>query len=1509
MLKTETESISLSLTNIALFMFSVLYIDDDSALLDIGKIYLERLGKFTVDIVPSAYDALNLITSKDYDAIISDYEMPRMDGIDLLKKVRDSGNTIPFILFTGRGREEIVIQALNEGADFYIQKGGDPKPQFTELSHKVTQAIQKRIAERALAESEERYRDVVETQTEFISRYLPDSTHVFVNEAYCRHFGKQRDQIIGHRFTPSIPKEDREMVRLHYQALTPEHPSAVIEHRVLMPDGTIRWHWWRDIAIFDREGRVVEYQSMGKDITDRKEAQEALYRSENLYRALFDYTVAATCIIGPDTIIRKVNAAWEKLCGYSREEAENSLSWTQFIQKDDLEQLKQYHVLRRIDPTEAPRVYECRVVDRKGAVHNCIAYVDIIPDTRDSVASLFDITDRKKAEETIRESEERFRAVVEDQTELICRFTPDGRLTFVNDAYCRYFNLDKNQCLLRPHCATLPPEDLILMKQHLSSLSRDNPVALIEHRIVMPDKTIRWQRWNDRAIFGENGRIVEFQSVGRDVTEHKLAEEALRESEKRYRELFSSITDAVFVHELAGPKIGSGNFIEVNPGACQMLGYTRDELLHLAPEDLIAPESDVDVTKMKENLNRKEDVSVELLLVTKDTTRIPVEIHSHVSMMGEKKLVISLAHDISGRKQADAALRESEERFRLIFNSSTDAMLVHRFMTEKDPWQIIEVNDTMCRQYGYSRNELLRMRPQDFDADEGRAVTEHDIVNRLLTEGHAMWEGTHITKDGVTFPVEIDNTVFEQNGETMILASARDITRRRQVEDALQESGQQFRNFFNESGDAITIHDMQGRFLEVNTEICQRLGYSADELLKMSPCDIDDPEYGHRVADRIQELRKKGHIIFETVHLAKDKTRIPTEVSSRIISYRGEPAVISTARDITRRKQVETALRESEEKFRRITEQSGDLIAITDCDGIIRYASPASRTLFYMEPDEMYGRNFSEFLDESAMPVAITAFREALENQKPARSLLLKMKRKDGSLFVGELNGSEYSYHSNRGSLVVIRDVTERIKAEEAVKERESALKNAQRIAHLGSWVMDLKSGRISWSDELFRIIGYEPQSFIPQYDSLDNVIHPEDLEPMRGAVAQSIVERTPFECVLRVIRPDGTIRVLLDQAEVFYDESGCPVRMIGTALDVTLQKQMETSLREERWRLQSVIEGTRAATWEWNIQTGEMVINEKWAEMIGFTPDELSPISIRTWEELTHPDDLAQSEILLQRHFSGEIPYYECECRMKHKDGHWIWVLDRGQVITRTPDGKPLMMFGTHIEITSRKKAEYALLLANQQLSLMTSITRHDIINQVMIILAYIEMMREEPLDPDLEAFLQKIRSATEIIQSQIEFTRVYQNLGRHEPQWLQPEKCISLLQVPAQITLTADLHGLEVYADPMLEKVFFNLFDNSVRHGESLTKIQVSAVCTNNGLTIVWEDNGTGVAHKDKERIFERGFGKNSGLGLFLIREVLSLTGMKITETGIPGAGARFEIFVPKGGYRFINQVLQTP
>ena len=264
----------------------ILYVDDEPDQLSLTKLYLEKSGDFEVATALSAPEAIRVLKKEKFDAIISDYLMPPgMDGIQFLIEVRTHFGLIPFIFFTGRGKEEVVIQVLNAGADFYLQKGGEPDAMFAELSHHIRTAVSKNRAVEALRESEERYRNVVEDQTDFISRFLPGGTHLFVNDAYCRYFNKKREEIIGHKFIPLLHPDDRKMVARQIASLAPEHPVVNIDQRIIMPDDSIRWQQWTDRAIFDPDGRIIEYQSVGRDITEQKEIEtEMEYHEQELIK-------------------------------------------------------------------------------------------------------------------------------------------------------------------------------------------------------------------------------------------------------------------------------------------------------------------------------------------------------------------------------------------------------------------------------------------------------------------------------------------------------------------------------------------------------------------------------------------------------------------------------------------------------------------------------------------------------------------------------------------------------------------------------------------------------------------------------------------------------------------------------------------------------------------------------------------------------------------------------------------------------------------------------------------------------------------------------------------------------------------------------------------------------------------------------------------------------------------------------------------------------------------------
>ena len=223
--------------------------------------------------------------------------------------------------------------------------------------------------------------------------------------------------------------------------------------------------------------------------------------------------------------------------------------------------------------------------------------------------------------------------------------------------------------------------------------------------------------------------------------------------------------------------------------------------------------------------------------------------------------------------------------------------------------------------------------------------------------------------------------------------------------------------------------------------------------------------------------------------------------------------------------------------------------------------------------------------------------------------------------------------------------------------------------------------------------------------------------------------------------------------------------------------------------------------------------------------------------------------------------------------------------------------------DISSLKRAEEALLKANEKLNLLSSITRHDIRNRITVLFGIIPVIRHMSSNPDMVEMLDLLERAAYAIRDQIEFTRDYQDMGVHSPEWRDGGKLIEIASQQLQlkdVILDNGLHGLLLYADPLLERVFYNLIDNALRHGGSLSKISVSYSFHQTDLTVLFEDNGSGISNDIKEKIFERGYGKNTGLGLFLVREILSITGITIRETGISGLGARFELHVPDGSYK---------
>ena len=377
----------------------VLVVDDDRELLTPLCDVLSEIG-FEVACFVSAEEALEVFDGQAFDLVLVDLMMPQMDGISFMKAAKTKDPLLVCIIVTGHATVKTAVEAMKEGAFDYMTKP---------LNWKTLRPVLSRAMEvRRLRKSEEQYRSVVEDQTELICRCLPDGTITFVNKAYCRYFGKTRDELIGQSYLPFIAVEDQERLKKHIAGLSKENPVAVIENRVIVPGGSIRWQQWTNRALFDEQGRIVELQSTGRDVTDRKTAEEKLKVSEETYRLLIE-NVNESIVVAQDGVLKFVNPKAVQLIGYSKEEI-LSRPFIEFVQPDDREVVAANYA-KRMKGEEVPGNYSFRVVTKGGVIKWLeLSAVLFTWEGRPATLNfLSDITERKKVEKELKKSHEQIR--------------------------------------------------------------------------------------------------------------------------------------------------------------------------------------------------------------------------------------------------------------------------------------------------------------------------------------------------------------------------------------------------------------------------------------------------------------------------------------------------------------------------------------------------------------------------------------------------------------------------------------------------------------------------------------------------------------------------------------------------------------------------------------------------------------------------------------------------------------------------------------------------------------------------------------------------------------------------------------------------------------------------------------------------------------------------------------------------------------------------------------------
>ncbi|MGB8309419.1 MAG: PAS domain S-box protein [Methanoregula sp.] len=880
-------------------MYSILYVDDEPGLLEVGKLFLEQGGEFSVDTVTAASAAMDLMNKQKYDAIVADYQMPEMDGIEFLKKVRSSGNTIPFILFTGRGREQVVIQALNEGADFYLQKGGDPASQYAELSNKIRYAITRRNAEAGLEKRERQLKAMAANIPGVVYRISvnPDGTHGF------DYISKRSLQILGleqdtahflDRFTQGIVAEDRERFTesMRHAVSTKTlweysgwyvKPSGkkiwisgvsnpVMEHDRLVFDGVIFDSTSWKLAEVERDRKTEELKASYEQIEAADEElrtsldemirkEQALRESEKLLRKDENQLKRA------EEVGR--SGSWEFRLNENTVDASEGArrlygigesAWTiDAVQKIPLPEYRPLldTALKDLIAGKSPYNIEFRIKrpsDQTILDLHSVAEYDPVRNV--VVGVIHDITQRKRAEEELRTAHSQITASAEElrsqyeelaQNERLIRKSeayyqsilaaiPDGvaltdlqgTVNLVSPAVLKIFGFGhENEILGKSIVLFLVPEDQGRAGENIALMHQGIFTGPGEYRAFRADGSIFSIVANADFVRDAEGKHTGMVFIVHDITKRKQMEEALQEKTSQIQTLVDNLPFDVWAMDQ------SGKYILQNPASIRHWGKSigKDPGEIPLPPDVFEHWTENNRKAFEGNVVRRE-----VSIARGDGVRTYDEIIAPVRTGNEIKGIIGTNIDITERKQAEEELRKSEDRYRsLIETTGTGYVILDR------DGRVITANEEYVRLTGRSsRAEIEGKSVIEWTASYDRERNALELENCFRKGQVRGLEIDYQKPDGSIQPLEINASLVTSGTTQIILTLCRDISYRKNAEDAIKNVNHQLKLL-----SSITRHDIQNQLTMLR-------GYLA--VLEKDPLASQYKEYSKKAEKAAESI-------------------------------------------------------------------------------------------------------------------------------------------------------------------------------------------------------------------------------------------------------------------------------------------------------------------------------------------------------------------------------------------------------------------------------------------------------------------------------------------------------------------------------------------------------------------------------------------------------------------------------------------------------------------------------
>lgn len=496
-----------------------------------------------------------------------------------------------------------------------------------------------------------------------------------------------------------------------------------------------------------------------------------------------------------------------------------------------------------------------------------------------------------------------------------------------------------------------------------------------------------------------------------------------------------------------------------------------------------------------------------------------------------------------------------------------------------------------------------------------------------------------------------------------------------------KEALQELEGFFDVNLDLLCITDTKGNFFKLNKEWENVLGYPIKELLTINFFDLIHPDDMNSTLNSVNTLKNNMNVLnFVNRYKTADNTYKYIEWNAHPIRNK----LYCAARDITEQINKETNLKKSEENYRLVLETAHEGIFIIQNDKFV-FINPMVECITGYSQQELFEIEVFSLVHTDDLDNALLTYSPD-DNEDYIKPYQFRIKTKTNEIKWLEISATEFEWNGEKAALCFLSDITKKKEAEDALKFSESRKKTIMDSMNDLLIILDLNFVFKEFYTSDIKKLYLIPEKFLEK--KFTNVLFP---EPAYSIIFNALLELKntgkpqEVEYSLKMAGKD----FWFDASITFVNHEQAAKEILVVIRDITRIKNSEEEVKKERERLKNIIDGTNIGTWEWNVQTGEIIFNARWAEIIGYTLNELEPISIETCTKYFHPHDLAKSFEIMNKHFSGDLPSYEFEFRMKHKNGTWIWVLDRGKVLSWTADGKPLLMFGTHMDITERKTSE----------------------------------------------------------------------------------------------------------------------------------------------------------------------------------------------------------------------------